>query len=126
MIKYGYYSVPVFSETKQNSNRRGVVTVAIYRPDKNDPEQEHKASFAFCSPKDNFKKVLGRKIAENRLNSPKAKHKITVKFRGSVSQVIDKALEKAVTEGLVPTWVFKAYKKDNIHYGLRARNDSSV
>ena len=117
MIKFGYYSVNI-------GNRKGVVTVAINRPDKDDPEQLHIASFAICSPKDMFRKALGRRIAEGRLGSNKA---VTVRYNGSVPEVIEKALQEAMSKNLslpendrwLPAWLIRAYKRNALKYGLR-------
>jgi hypothetical protein len=57
MIKFGYFSAPI-------NSRKGYVTVAITRPEKDDSTQNHFASFAFCSPKDQFRKSQGRLMAE--------------------------------------------------------------
>jgi hypothetical protein len=108
MTKFGYF----FAQTHKRS---GYVTVAINRPDKDDPNQKHFASFSFCSPKDCFSKTLGRKIAENRLNANKC---IEIMVSGTVPMVITTAMESAIAQGLVPSWVIKAQKRKKLHYGL--------
>jgi hypothetical protein len=112
MIKYGYFMI------KMDKSRKGFVTVAIDRPGKDDPHQMHIASFAFCSPRDMFRKSLGRKIANDRLAMKK--NTIIIQHNGTVSEVIDKALKQMADQpGGVPSWVKKAIKRNRIQYGLR-------
>jgi hypothetical protein len=110
MIKFGYFFA------KSATKRPGYVTIAITRPDKNDPNQKHLASFSFCSPKDCFKKTLGRKIAENRLLAQKC---IEINVSGTVPVVINAAMQEAISNKMVPSWVSKAHKRNNLQYGLR-------
>lgn len=108
--KFGYF----FTESL-TSNKAGYITVAITRPDRDDAEQRHLAAFSFCSPKDQFNKAKGRKVAEARLSSKKA---LEICMDGSVSEVVEEAMITAIREKLVPSWVAKAYKRELIGYGL--------
>ena len=115
-VKYGYFTVPY------SPSKKGIITVAITRPNKDDPNQRHVAAFSFCSPKDVFTKVWGRRIAENRLGLVDERRReaqlVEINYRGPVSEVINSALDKAVKENKVPTWVKRAYQKENVYYGL--------
>ena len=100
--------------------------MAIDRPTKDDPEQKHKVSFAFCSPKRQaFLKDQGRKIVEGRL----AKKFITINQSGRLYDIAHAALgilientkDKPADENPVPSWVRKAFRKNKIQYGLREK-----
>jgi hypothetical protein len=108
MVKFGYFSA-------NTAKRTGYITVAITRPIKDDPEQKHLCSFSFCSPKDSFSKVLGRRIAEGRLEINKC---IELKVRGTIPTVIKVAMKEMIVQGNVPSWVLKAYKRNKLEYGL--------
>jgi hypothetical protein len=108
--KFGYF----FTESL-TSNKAGYITVAITRPSRETEDQQHLAAFSFCSPKDQFNKALGRKVAESRLKSKKA---LEIRMQGSVADVVEEAMHTAIREKLVPSWVAKAYKRELIGYGL--------
>ncbi len=110
MTKFGY-----FFTTTAHSKRQGYITVALTRPSKEDADQTHLVSFSFCSPKDVFSKQKGRLIAEGRLNTGRS---IELNVRGTVPAVVKAAMEKAITDGIVPSWVSKAYKRNKLSYGL--------
>lgn len=109
-IKFGYFKVQL------KDSRKGFVTVAIIRPEKDNPNQDHRAAFAFCSYRDTFKKKVGRAIAEGRLLANK--NTIHINHTGTVSQVIGKALEEAIINKIVPSWVGRAHKRNAIKYRL--------
>ena len=112
MIKYGYFSV-----ASKTNNRKRWVTVALDRPEKGATTQLHKASFAFCSTKDNFVKEIGRRMASGRL----LKNKCTVEYEysGDIHKAIVKALETAIQNNLVPKWVVKSYGNKTLIQGLK-------
>jgi hypothetical protein len=112
MIKYGYFSTPV-----QNNTRKRWVTIAIDRPEKDSPTQVHKASFAFCSTKDNFVKQIGRRMASGRLI--KNKNTVSYEYSGDIHQAIATALEMAIKNNMVPTWVVKSYNNKTLVQGLK-------
>lgn len=114
--KYGYFFI------EAPFKRPGYITVAITRPDKEDPDQKHLASFSFCSPKDHFNKKIGRAIATGRLKTDRV---ITLNLAGSVSEVVKEALNQAVMINQVPSWVRKAYLRGRIGFGLN-RNPQLV
>lgn len=111
MIKYGYLVAPT------KNSRRGVVTVVVNRPGKDNPDQVHTASFAFCSPKDSFRKDRGRQIALSRLKLGK----LTVNFvhTGTLSQAVEKAIIEVASQHHVPNWLNRALSKKTIRFGLR-------
>ncbi len=114
MIKYGYYRafVPGFK-------RPGYIVIALDRPNKEDTDQLHTVSFAFCSPKDSFNKALGRKIASGRLE----KNAYSISHRGTVSQVVEKAVSFALEKNIVPNWVQKSKKHGGLLFG---RSDKPI
>lgn len=109
MTKFGYF----FTDT--NTKRPGYITVALTRPSKDETDQKHLVSFSFCSPRDVFSKKKGRTIAEGRLNTGRT---IELEVRGTVPSVVKAAMKKAITDGIVPSWVTKAYKRNKLNYGL--------
>jgi hypothetical protein len=104
MIKYSYL------KAKTPSNRYGYIAVAMNRPGKESPDQTHIVSFAFCSPKDSFKKSLGRKIAEARLE----KKSVIIPTGGTIGDVTSKALRILIDANVAPSWVRKAFVHNNI------------
>jgi hypothetical protein len=112
MIKYGYFSAPVNSNT-----RKRWITIALDRPEKESPSQVHRASFAFCSTKDNFVKEIGRRMASGRLI--KNKNIVSYEYSGDIHKAISTALEMAIQNNLVPNWVVKAHKSKTLVQGLR-------
>ncbi len=108
MTKFGYFFTT-------NSKRPGYITVALTRPSKEETDQKHLISFSFCSPKDSFNKKKGRMIAEGRLNTGRT---IELDIRGTVPSVVKAAMEKAIADGIVPSWVAKAHKRNKLSYGL--------
>jgi hypothetical protein len=121
MIKYGYIKIDTI--------RPGFVSVVVNRPDKDDPNQKHYVSFAFCSPKDSFVKSKGRRIAEGRLtkmltaeSGDLEHHKcVMVNLRGSIQDVIQAALNRAIQNGMAPSWVVRAQRRGQISYGLSSQ-----
>lgn len=109
--KFGYFF------TTNGTKRPGYITVALTRPSKDEADQKHLVSFAFCSPKDVFSKTKGRMIAEARINTGREKV-IELDVRGTVPSVVKAAMEKAIADGLVPSWVAKAHKRNKLCYGL--------
>lgn len=115
MIKYGYFVT--YPETKKT----GYITVAVNRPGKDDKDQTHNVSFAFCSPKDNkkFSKSHGRNIAEKRLLSGKSRYSVDIVNNScNVSEIIEAALLEIANKNIVPSWVARAIKTNRIQKGL--------
>lgn len=110
MTKFGYF-------VAKNNGSTGFVTVAMTRPPKEDQEQNHKVSFSFCTPSKKwaFQKKIGRTVAEGRLKSGQI---IDVSVRGTIPDVMKAALNKAIDEKSVPSWVIKAAKNKTLVYGL--------
>ncbi len=107
--RFGYFF------TTNGTKRPGYITVALTRPSKDETDQKHLVSFAFCSPKDVFSKTKGRLIAEGRINTGRI---MELDVCGTVPSVIKTAMEKAIADGLVPSWVAKAHKRNKLSYGL--------
>lgn len=69
---FGYFRVTIPSQQnsrkKYMASRVGYICIQLRRPPKNSMgEQEYEASFAFCSPLDQFNKKLARVIASQRM-----------------------------------------------------------
>ena len=115
MTKFGHLC------TLTNPKNPGYITVALTRPSKDDADQKHFVAFSFCSPKDTFSKKKGRLITEGRLSSGRV---MEINIRGTVSSVIKASVQKAVLEGLVPSWVAKAYKQNKLNYSLSKKTEN--
>lgn len=65
-------------------DNRGGTTVAFREV----PEVGIEYAYAFCSPKDNFSRHLGRVKSSGRLNSPKSRHVSTLSYDDFISHTI--------------------------------------
>jgi hypothetical protein len=114
MIKYSYFKVTV-----PGQKRSGYISMAIDRPGKDNPDQTHSASFAFCSPKEiTFVKSVGRNKAKGLLSANSNSRKVTINTSGQLPEVAEKLLKLAIEQDITPSWVNKAYKRGNVRYGL--------
>lgn len=103
-IKFGYFQV----HTPQGI---GYVCIALFRPAK-DSEEQHKAGFSFCSPKDKFNKSVARSMATGRLLLG-SEYKYTIEFKSTAPNnklaMLD-ALHFAIQNDILPGWFAKSVK----------------
>ena len=138
-IKFGYFQVFTNSGI-------GYVCVALKRPAKDSTDRKYRASFAFCSPKDNskFVKARARNIATLRLNANKlcveGEYDQTTKLSDIFADLLEMATEEhklpeekiqqilensedekelsKVDLTVAPSWVKRAWDRGDIKFGL--------
>lgn len=123
-VRYGYFRV-------KTRGRDGYITMAMIRPPKDRSHNQYTVGISFCSPKDNFRKSLGRKVATGRLTVTKAEKlsNYLVEFESRenyLPKAFTTALEQAIKNGVVPSWAARAYKRGDVIFGLTANEKATA